>query len=440
MVKAKNSASKKIEKYLNKQQKSKDFDIENEEINDGASSSDNDLSDGDEEELKKKEHYVSVGKSKIRQEIDDKNKESKIFTEGKKVNRNELFGDNNKNLESSSDEEEVSDEEEESEEEFHSFEENNVEKLRTDESASDDEDSNEMSSEEEPASLKPLSTFQQFVQLQSKDSIKGKSIIKQNKQFDSILEVRMQMQKAMSIYNAEYNNTNINNDLLHVAKENNKLLKDIIVEINKKRLHLHKQDHFTTKEYDFEKKTSYKKVSKTLNQTLERYNKVTLSKWSKKTLQADYNLIEHLDNVLLDKNKLISQLRQPKFNDLQFYKNLLNQLIQQKLNNTNSTVSGTSSKPIEIRLIKKDNSGNKSSKGRKLDYTVQQKLLNFETPNQNNSKLWDDFKRDEFFVGLFGRKVDIWSMDQDEGSSSENDEDLDEEEAAIANDGLQIFG
>lgn len=420
------STNDKIQKYITKQQKATDYDIENEGLKNFSSDSD----DSSDEEDNRKEHYVSVGKSKLRQQLDTKQKENDLLKEGKKVSRKDLFNNENSHDFEEDDEEYVSAEEDQSSEEENSAEQ---------EESSEEEQSEESSSESETAASKPqLNTYEQFNQIQSKDAIKGKSIIDQNKEFDSILDIRMQLQKAITVFNTNYKVENLNKELKHIAKENNTLLKDIIKELNKKRLILHKKDHFTTREYTTNT-DDYKKVTKDLNSTLSRFNKVTLSKWAKKTLPTDQNLLEHIDNLLLDKHKLVSSLRQPKFNDIQFYKNLLNQLIQQKLNtsNSNSSLATNGNKPTEIRLIKKDNSGNKASKGRKLDYTVQQKLINYETPNLNN-KMWDDFKRDEFFVGLFGRKVDIWSMDQSEEESSDSDSEISEEE--IVNDGLQIFG
>jgi len=420
------STNDKIQKYITKQQKATDYDIENEGLKNFSSDSD----DSSDEEDNRKEHYVSVGKSKLRQQLDTKQRENDLLKEGKKVSRKDLFNNENSHDFEEDDEEYVSAEEDQSSEEKNSAEQ---------EESSEEEQSEESSSETETAAPKPqLNTYEQFNQIQSKDAIKGKSIIDQNKEFDSILDIRMQLQKAITVFNTNYKVENLNKELKHIAKENNTLLKDIIKELNKKRLILHKKDHFTTREYTTNT-DDYKKVTKDLNSTLSRFNKVTLSKWAKKTLPTDQNLLEHIDNLLLDKHKLVSSLRQPKFNDIQFYKNLLNQLIQQKLNtsNSNSSLATNGNKPTEIRLIKKDNSGNKASKGRKLDYTVQQKLINYETPNLNN-KMWDDFKRDEFFVGLFGRKVDIWSMDQSEEESSDSDSEISEEE--IVNDGLQIFG
>lgn len=420
------STNDKIQKYITKQQKATDYDIENEGLKNFSSDSD----DSSDEEDNRKEHYVSVGKSKLRQQLDTKQRENDFLKEGKKVSRKDLFNNENSHDFEEDDEEYVSAEEDQSSEEENSAEQ---------EESSEEEQSEESSSESETAAPKPqLNTYEQFNQIQSKDAIKGKSIIDQNKEFDSILDIRMQLQKAITVFNTNYKVENLNKELKHIAKENNTLLKDIIKELNKKRLNLHKKDHFTTREYTTNT-DDYKKVTKDLNSTLSRFNKVTLSKWAKKTLPTDQNLLEHIDNLLLDKHKLVSSLRQPKFNDIQFYKNLLNQLIQQKLNtsNSNSSLATNGNKPTEIRLIKKDNSGNKASKGRKLDYTVQQKLINYETPNLNN-KMWDDFKRDEFFVGLFGRKVDIWSMDQSEEESSDSDSEISEEE--IVNDGLQIFG
>ncbi|KKA03437.1 hypothetical protein D499_0B01810 [Hanseniaspora uvarum DSM 2768] len=420
------STNDKIQKYITKQQKATDYDIENEGLKNFSSDSD----DSSDEEDNRKEHYVSVGKSKLRQQLDTKQRENDLLKEGKKVSRKDLFNNENSHDFEEDDEEYVSAEEDQSSEEENSAEQ---------EESSEEEQSEESLSESETAAPKPqLNTYEQFNQIQSKDAIKGKSIIDQNKEFDSILDIRMQLQKAITVFNTNYKVENLNKELKHIAKENNTLLKDIIKELNKKRLILHKKDHFTTREYTTNT-DDYKKVTKDLNSTLSRFNKVTLSKWAKKTLPTDQNLLEHIDNLLLDKHKLVSSLRQPKFNDIQFYKNLLNQLIQQKLNtsNSNSSLATNGNKPTEIRLIKKDNSGNKASKGRKLDYTVQQKLINYETPNLNN-KMWDDFKRDEFFVGLFGRKVDIWSMDQSEEESSDSDSEISEEE--IVNDGLQIFG
>lgn len=419
------SVNDKIQKYISKQQNANDYDIENEGLKN--CSSDSDSSD---DEDHRKDHYVSVGKSKLREQLDTKKKEVELSAQGKKVSRKDLFNNEYTHVPEDDDDEDddfVSAEEEQS----NISEEESYEEEQSEQSFSG-------SDSEESAPKPTLNIYQQFSQIQSKDAIKGKAIIDQNKEFDSNLDIRMQMQKAITVFNTNYKVEGLSKELKTIAKENNGLLKEIIKELNKKRLFLHKKDHFTTREYSIDTENC-KKVTKDLNNTLSRFNKVTLSKWAKKTLQTDQNLLEHIDNLLLDKHKLVSSLRQPKFNDIQFYKNLLNQLIQQKLNtsNNNSSLATNGNKATEIRLIKKDNSGTKASKGRKLDYTVQQKLINYETPNISN-KLWDDFKRDEFFVGLFGRKVDIWSMDQSEEDSEDSESDISEEE--VVNDGLQIFG
>lgn len=420
------SVNDKIQKYISKQQNANDYDIENEGLKNFSSDSDS----SDDEDYRK-DHYVSVGKSKLRQQLDTKQKEAESLAQGKKVSRKDLFNNENTHVPEDDDEDEDDDFVSAEEEQSDINEKNSSEEEQSEQSSSD-------SDSEESAPKPTLNVYQQFSQIQSKDAIKGKAIIDQNKEFDSILDVRMQMQKAITVFNTNYKVEGLSKELKSIAKENNGLLKEIIIELNKKRLSLHKKDHFTTREYSTDNE-NYKKVTKDLNNTLSRFNKVTLSKWAKKTLQADQNLLEHIDNLLLDKHKLVSSLRQPKFNDIQFYKNLLNQLIQQKLNtsNNNSSLATNGNKATEIRLIKKDNSGTKASKGRKLDYTVQQKLINYETPDISN-KLWDDFKRDEFFVGLFGRKVDIWSMDQSEEDSEDSESDMSEEE--VVNDGLQIFG
>ena len=73
----------------------------------------------------------------------------------------------------------------------------------------------------------------------------------------------------------------------------------------------------------------------------------------------------------------------------------------------------------------------KASKGRKLRYTVHEKLLNFIAPEDRGT--WGERQRGELFGGLLGRKVE---MGEEEGSEegvggAGSGEDRREEEALM---------
>ena len=71
----------------------------------------------------------------------------------------------------------------------------------------------------------------------------------------------------------------------------------------------------------------------------------------------------------------------------------------------------------------------KASKGRKLRYTVHEKLQNFMPPEDRG--VWEERQRDELFGGLFGRRVGLGEDDEDVRSE---DEGVDAEE-----EGLMLF-
>jgi protein AATF/BFR2 len=71
----------------------------------------------------------------------------------------------------------------------------------------------------------------------------------------------------------------------------------------------------------------------------------------------------------------------------------------------------------------------KASKGRRLRYTVQEKLQNFMAPEDRGE--WGDRQRDELFSSLFGQRLGLGEHDDTE---SEQEDIVDTEEA-----GLMLF-
>ncbi|KGQ02073.1 protein bfr2 [Paracoccidioides lutzii Pb01] len=74
----------------------------------------------------------------------------------------------------------------------------------------------------------------------------------------------------------------------------------------------------------------------------------------------------------------------------------------------------------------------KASKGRKMRYTVHEKLQNFMAPEYRGS--WSDRAREEFFASLLGRNArEILGDDDDEDKVMEDEDDHLEES------GLKLF-
>lgn len=117
------------------------------------------------------------------------------------------------------------------------------------------------------------------------------------------------------------------------------------------------------------------------------------------------------------KRKLTIGERALIFDDEDFYRVLLNDLVDKKIQLSDPTsglqfaLRGAASTKLKRAV------DNKASKGRKLRYHVQEPIANFDMPRKWVS--WTDNQIDEFFASLLGQKI---SMKEDE-SESEAEED-----------------
>ena len=92
------------------------------------------------------------------------------------------------------------------------------------------------------------------------------------------------------------------------------------------------------------------------------------------------------------------------FSDTPFYQSLLTTLIASRTNAASLPSSLPSSLPTRSQNPKvKKNVDTKASKGRKIRYTVHEKLQNFMAPEDRST--WTDEGRREFFGSLFGQRV-----------------------------------
>lgn len=125
------------------------------------------------------------------------------------------------------------------------------------------------------------------------------------------------------------------------------------------------------------------------------------------------------------------------FDDLDFYKALLKDLVDRRM--ADSSVASSVTWTISKRSEKdKSRAEDKFSKERRLNFKVQEKLQNFDAPR--NIVEWTDDQIDELFSGLFGQKI-IFSEDEKDGSDEDDEEsEKEDEDDYIVNDGLKIFG
>ncbi|CDM37091.1 hypothetical protein DTO013E5_9332 [Penicillium roqueforti] len=143
------------------------------------------------------------------------------------------------------------------------------------------------------------------------------------------------------------------------------------------------------------------------------------------------------------KRSRTSDQQEPLYDDGAFYQSLLRDLVEQRMSSADSMTSGFDNlHQLPSRLpihpitgmrndkVKRD-IDTRASKGRKMKYTVHEKLQNFMAPDDRGS--WSTRARDEFFASLLGKTASGLLGEGDEDISDEED-DVDREEG-----GLRLF-
>ncbi|ODQ77448.1 hypothetical protein BABINDRAFT_181684 [Babjeviella inositovora NRRL Y-12698] len=487
-----------------------DFDIEDEGLKDvfANSDSEDDLQD-DEEELMKRQHYVSVDKSVLRDhapKLDTKYK-------GAVSSRKDLYSEQDQSGEESEIESEA-ESEAESEIEFEAESDSGV-SLKTDSEYESDGKHNFNSDDEETAHKR--SNLTKLMQQERKhiisrlsstaktDAVKGYSINKQRTLYDSIIDSRIKLQKAVQTANQlplsaeSFEGFAGKKSAKTLAKTEAKVydLLDTILRLRKK---LYKQDAIVADKdvAPLPKKRSYADYlasNATMDTQLATYRGAVLNKWSHKVQQSsgstainaskfkvvNQSLTIQVDNQLRDMEKLVKRTRLNRknvtplgyvaetgdtdavddgdaagedsniipsahpavaqidtqhnnyiFDDEDFYRLLLNDLIANKLSSANPT-SGNSQLITLTKSKVKKNVDTKASKGRKLRFHVQEAIQGFAAPVNGGKWKWNDWQIDEFFAGLLGQRVDM-------GEGDRRVEGGDESEEGLMNDDITIFG
>ncbi|KAK3956714.1 apoptosis-antagonizing transcription factor [Pseudoneurospora amorphoporcata] len=197
-----------------------------------------------------------------------------------------------------------------------------------------------------------------------------------------------------------------------------------------------------------------------------KYRRQVLDKWSTRVRSTtasmtkerrlaqsagSQSLVSVLDDQLLSADRLIKKARTPRscapaqaakkveedadiYDDADFYQLLLKELVDQR--SSDSAAPGESVATVRWAALKEAKTrkqvDRKASKGRKLRFTVHEKLQNFMAPEDRRS--WEEHAIDRFFGTLFGQKMVL-----KEEEEAEKDEDEEMGGVSVEEAGLKLF-
>lgn len=499
-----------------------EFDIEDNDLRENVfeheDNSDNEAVSSDEE--MKKEHYVAVNKSKLRQnELDLGSK----YT-GSVSSRKDLYDDDeemNQEEDDQDEEDEEDESEDNSEDDAVDLDNSDLDDIDSEDEDSEEQDSDDNTPEEDESLTHKRDKLKELLQQERKhivsrlslsasgDALKGYTVLQQHKFFDSVLDARIKLQKSIAASNIlPPNAATIKAEQLSTKKSDKYLSRaqdkcfDLLDSIFALRNTLLKKDSITTSTPPKAPKkrtlSAYLEASSQQDDLLNKYRSAVLTKWSAKiqtssgsnALNAgkfkaiNQSSEQQVANNLSDMDRLVKRTKLnrrlitplgyahyvkeekkrrgesddedveieaeedadiPKtanenkssiaeideiFDDEDFYRVLLNDLVDKKVQSSNPTSGMAITLASAQRLQKlKKNVDTKASKGRKLRYHIQEPIANFEAPG--NGWKWQDDQIDEFFASLLGQKVNMAEDDDEEETHSDEE---------IAADGIKLFG
>ncbi|KAF1850357.1 TRAUB-domain-containing protein [Cucurbitaria berberidis CBS 394.84] len=481
-----------------KKSKINDFDPES-LLDPAPSSSSDERSDAEssaaEDENAGREHYTAVGKSKLR-----KAKEVPLGPEyaGRGVSRKELEdsdsddpfakGFDEDDSEASSEEEdglnglridgEDGSEVEGLDEEFDEDISDEDEEMGSEDEEDNLEDSDDDDSEDDSKAgasavrdlMKDSKSFTSTLAAGAESDVaKGQAVKTQRKTFDSLLNTRIRLQKALISTNSmvaePYKAEPASKSSIEAAETaaltllNN--LTDLRISLEEARTgHKRKRTLFDSNASSSE---IWSQIQSTESSTIP-HRKAVLQRWSNKTkattvtnnkarlnASAQQTLTEVLD-AQLTSSHLVTRTQTPRscaplqsstkapqpdpaiYDDADFYGLLLKELLEQRSAdlNANGTAEFVVQAPWQVAREAKTKKvvDTKASKGRRLRYTVQEKLQNFMAPEERGE--WGDRQREDLFSSLFGQRLALGEAEDVE--SEKEDDGVDAEEA-----GLMLF-
>ncbi|KAL2019878.1 hypothetical protein VTK56DRAFT_9053 [Thermocarpiscus australiensis] len=342
------------------------------------------------------------------------------------------------------------------------------------EDESEDEKLNGGGDDDERAKLRKLATEGQksivaaMSQAAKADAEKGAAVRLQRRAFDAILNLRIRLQKALvavNSFNVVDNSHETGAEAYQAAEEaaiklwntidsvrNSFMPESSRAKVGEKRKR--EADPDTPSQAIWESMGMVEEVAlshrrKVLDKWSDRVKKNTAAPSTRRLVDSGtQSLVSALDGQLVSSERLIKRARTPRscapaqaakkmeedpeiYDDADFYQLLLKELVDQRSSDTGAP--GESVATVRWAALKETKTrkhvDRKASKGRKLRYTVHEKLQNFMAPEDRRS--WEEHAIDGLFGSLFGQKLQL-----------KEDEEVSDEEMGGVNveeDDLRLF-
>ena len=331
------------------------------------------------------------------------------------------------------------------------------------EEESDESEAGEQSPEKAPAKADAKTTVLSGISDSARQDIeKGRAVRQQRKIFDGLLNLRVRLQKALVAVNSlgRVNGDDASGPEAYEAAEEAALKLWNTVDDLRSGIKGSKTGEKRKREVDVS--TTTEELWGYMHEDEQRaraQRRKTLDKWSGKigattvpmgnklNLGATRNAISTvLEEQLRDPERLIKRSRVPRscaplqvsksikedasiYDDADFYQILLKELVDQRTADSEAAQSAGVA-TVQWAAMKEaktsKNVDRKASRGRKMRFTVHDKLAGFMAPEDRRE--WEGEAIDRFFGTLFGRKMEL---DEEE---DESEEEINAEEA-----GLRLF-
>ncbi|KAJ4393782.1 rRNA-processing protein bfr2 [Gnomoniopsis smithogilvyi] len=295
------------------------------------------------------------------------------------------------------------------------------------------------------------------------DAEKGVAVRQQRRSYDSLLNLRIRLQKGLVAINSlpETTDDNTTDKKPYEAAEEAAIKLWTAIDSFRTNL-LPEPKPGQKRKRNPDASTSNEDLWEDMQATEERASakrKKILEKWSQKVKATTTNankqrqlsaaagsqsLTSVLENQLLNTDRLVKRTHVPRscaplqaaqkvaedvhiYDDADFYQLLLKELVDQRssdgTNGSAPTVRYTAIKEAKTRK----QVDRRASKGRKLRFTVHEKIENFMAPEDRRG--WEEDAIDRLFGTLFGQRLGL----REDGGSDE------EEEVDVAEEGLKLF-
>ena len=257
------------------------------------------------------------------------------------------------------------------------------------------------------------------------DAKKGRAVKQQYQTFDRLLDARIKLQKGLTAINALPSDQITESEHRDACRKAEEAALTLWSTISSIRHSLLSHTQFSQKRKRPTPATTSTPTSELWSQTtaLEiqslSHRRSTLDKWSLKTRPAsalppaNSTLIDrnpHYNNITSVLDTHLASLPPPPpqslaYDDSPFYQSLLRSLIASRSSSSTNIPTTILHSTLHPAGSKSKQINTKASKGRKVRYTVHEKLQNFAAEEQRGT--WSEAASREFFGSLFGGKATL---------------------------------